>query len=299
MSDRTIAVSGSSGLVGSALLKHLGESRVVRLVRAREAPVPGTVAWDPARGALETGRLNGCDAVVHLAGEPIAARRWSAQVKERIRRSRTEGTRLLAGALTRIAHPPRVFVSASAIGIYGDRGDEILDEGSPAGRGFLAEVAEAWEAAAQRAASAGIRVVSLRLGIVLSDRGGALRKMITPFRLGAGGTLGSGRQWMSWVHIADVVGAIRMALEREDLSGPVNVVSPAPVRNADFTRALAHAVHRPAIFPVPAFALRLALGEMADALLLSSQRVVPARLQGAGYSFQFPTLEGALSDLLG
>ena len=299
MSARTIAVSGSSGLVGRALLKDLGEKRVLRLVRARGEGGPGALVWDPARGALETGRLNGCEAVVHLAGEPIGSRRWSAPVKDRIRRSRTEGTRLLAGALARIAHPPRVLVSASAIGIYGDRGDEVLDEASPAGSGFLPEVAEAWEAAAQRAAAAGIRVVSLRFGIILSARGGALRRMLTPFRLGGGGPLGSGRQWMSWVHVADVVGAIRMALERDDLSGPINVVSPAPVRNAEFSHALGHVLHRPSFLRAPAFALRLALGEMADALLLSSQRVIPARLQAAGYQFRFPSLDAALADLLG
>jgi uncharacterized protein len=298
----TIAVSGSSGLVGTALLQELRGARVQRIVRSREGSrddANGQVVWDPQRGSIDAARLNQCDVVVHLAGEPIAARRWNPKVKQRILRSRVDGTRLLARTVTRLAHPPRVLVSASAIGFYGDRGDEILTEDSSPGTGYLPEVARAWEEEAARAASAGIRVVVLRFGIILSAEGGALKKMLTPFRLGAGGPLGSGRQWMSWVHISDVAGVIRRAIEGGSLAGPVNVVAPEPVRNDDFARALGRALHRPAALRAPAFALRLALGEMADALLLSSQRVAPQRLLADGYPFRFSSLESALADLLG
>jgi uncharacterized protein (TIGR01777 family) len=298
----TIAVSGSSGLVGTALLQELRGARVQRIVRSRAGSrddANGLVVWDPQRGSIDAARLNQCDVVVHLAGEPIAARRWNPKVKQRILRSRVDGTRLLARTVTRLAHPPRVLVSASAIGFYGDRGDEILTEDSSPGTGYLPEVARAWEEEAARAASAGIRVVVLRFGIILSAEGGALKKMLTPFRLGAGGPLGSGRQWMSWVHISDVAGVIRRAIEGGSLAGPVNVVAPEPVRNDDFARALGRALHRPAALRAPAFALRLALGEMADALLLSSQRVAPQRLLADGYPFRFSSLESALADLLG
>lgn len=298
----SIAVSGSTGLVGTALLRELTGARILRLVRSRDGSGgygSDEVGWDPQRASIDAARLNHCDAVVHLAGEPIAARRWSPKVKQQILRSRVDGTRLLARTLTRLAHRPRVLVSASAIGFYGDRGDEILTEDSPPGTGYLPEVARAWEDETARAASAGIRVVVLRFGIILSADGGALKRMLTPFRLGAGGPLGPGRQWMSWVHIADVAGVIRRAIERESLAGPVNVVAPEPVRNEDFTRALGRALHRPAVLRAPAFALRLALGEMADALLLSSQRVAPGRLQADGYPFRFSSLDAALGDLLG
>lgn len=276
-----------------------GATSVLSLTRSPRNANGRSIAWDPARSSIDAARLDGCHAVVHLAGEPIAARRWSPRVKERILRSRVDGTSLIARTLARLARPPRVFVSASAIGIYGDRGDEVLLEDSPPGHGFLPDVAAAWEAEAVRAEAAGVRVVVLRFGIVLSTGGGALRKMLTPFRLGAGGPLGSGRQWMSWVHIADVVGAIRHALGSPGLRGPVNVVAPDPVRNTEFSRALGRALRRPAVLPVPAIALRLALGEMADALLLSSQRVVPGRLQSDGYAFRFSTIDAALADLLG
>ncbi|MGH9869977.1 MAG: TIGR01777 family oxidoreductase [Candidatus Polarisedimenticolia bacterium] len=293
-----LVVSGSTGLVGTALAEALGPGSILGLSRSRR-PGRDAALWDPARGFIETGRLEGCQGVVHLAGESIAARRWTPAVKQSIRASRVEGTGLLVSALRGLSRPPRVLVSASAIGFYGDRGDEPLEESSPPGSGFLPDVAVAWEAEAARAGEAGIRVVCLRFGIILAARGGALAKMLPPFRLGLGGRLGSGRQWMSWVHVLDVVGAIRLALARDDLSGPVNVVAPAPVRNADFARALGRALGRPAVLPAPALALRAVLGEMADALLLSGQKVLPARLTGAGYLFRHPDLDGALNDLVG
>jgi len=297
MGPGRLVVSGSTGLVGTALAEALGPGSFLSLGRSRRAG-SDAVRWDPSTGHIEADRLEGCRGVVHLAGESIAARRWTAGVKTSILASRIEGTRLLVSALRRLAAPPRVLVSASAVGYYGDRGDEPLDESSPPGSGFLPEVAVAWEAEAARAGEAGIRVVCLRFGIILSTRGGALAKMLTPFRLGLGGRLGTGRQWMPWVHVADAVGAIRLALAHDDLSGPVNVVAPAPVRNADFARALGRALGRPAVLPAPAVALRVVMGEMAEALLLSGQNVTPARLMRAGYLFRHPDLDGALRDLL-
>lgn len=298
MESRRIAVSGAGGLVGSALLAELPGATVLRLARPG-TPGSGTVLWDWRGGRFDAARLEGCDAVVHLAGEPIASRRWSASQKEKILSSRVLGTRVLVDGLAGLSRPPRVLVSASAVGFYGSRGDEELTETSPPGRDFLAEVVKGWEGETMRATGAGIRAVCLRFGMILSARGGALAKMLTPFRLGAGGRLGDGRQWMSWIHISDVVAAIRLAMDRDELEGPLNTVAPEPVRNADFTRTLGRVLRRPALLPAPRFALRLALGEMADALLLSSQRALPARLRQAGHVFRFPTLEPALRDLLG
>ncbi|HZI95439.1 MAG TPA: TIGR01777 family oxidoreductase [Patescibacteria group bacterium] len=294
----TVAVSGGRGLVGSALTEALAGARVVRLARPGSGN-GNSVLFDPKGGSIDAVRLEGCDAVVHLAGEPIAAGRWNASRKEKILHSRVEGTRLLVDGLSRIARRPRVLVCASAIGYYGNRADEELKESSSPGDDFLAKVVRQWEAEAGRAASLGIRVVTLRLGIVLSAKGGALARMLTPFKLGLGGRLGDGRQWMSWIHIEDLVRVILFALQNEALSGPVNAVAPEPARNADFTVALAGALHRPALMPAPAFALRLALGEMADALLLSSARVVPGRLAEAGFAWKFPRLEAALGNLVG
>ncbi len=294
-----IAVSGSGGLIGSALVPSLagGGHRVSRLVRGL-APGADAIRWDPARGVRDAALLEALDGVVHLAGENIAAGRWTPRRKAEIRRSRVEGTRRLCEALARLVKRPKVLVSTSAIGYYGDRGDQVLQEDSPAGNDFLAGVCREWEAATEPATGAGIRVVHLRFGVVLSPAGGALRKMLTPFRMGVGGRIGSGRQFMSWIALDDVVGAIQHALATEALAGVVNAVAPSPVTNAEFTRVLAHVLRRPALFPVPAFGLRLAFGEMADALLLSSQRVVPARLQASGFTFRFPELEGALLHLL-
>jgi uncharacterized protein (TIGR01777 family) len=238
------------------------------------------------------------DAVVHLAGENIAGGRWTAARKEEIRRSRVEGTRRLSESLARLTRRPKVLVSASAVGFYGNRGDEILKEDIAPGSDFLAQVCRDWEAATDPASRAGIRVVHLRSGMILSPVGGALKKMLLPFKLGAGGRIGSGTQYVSWIAIDDTIGVIHHAIVTESLQGPVNGVAPTPVSNAEFTRTLARVLSRPAIAPMPAFAARLAFGEMADALLLASQRVMPTRLQATGYQFRYPELERALRHLL-
>lgn len=297
----SIGITGSSGLVGSALIPFLrtGGHELVRIVRARGTPPPFHVAWDPAAGRLDPEALAGLDAVVHLAGENIAGGRWTAARRAAIRDSRVQGTALLARTLAAMKDPPRVLVCASAIGLYGDRGDELLDEDAAPGTGFLPEVCREWEAAADAARAAGIRVVHARLGVVLSPRGGALAKMLTPFRLGLGGRLGHGRQWMSWVSIEDVIGALHHAIVDESVEGALNVVAPQPVTNGQFSAALGAALGRPAIAPVPAFALRALAGQLADDLLLSSTRVQPAALAEAGYVFRQPELLSALRLLLG
>jgi hypothetical protein len=287
-----ILVSGVSGPIGAALLPALMERgyQVVRLVRRAHAG-EGQIAWDPAQ-PLRPQSVAGFEAVVHLAGESVVGR-WTEAKKRRIRESRVQGTRHLAEALAEASLRPRVLVSASAIGYYGDRGDEVLTEDSPPGKGFLPEVCGGWERAVEPAQRAGIRTVQLRIGIVLSRHGGALQKMLTPFRLGVGGILGNGRQWWSWIDVRDLVGAIDFALN-STLLGPVNLVSPRPVSNAEFTKTLAGVVSRPAILPMPAFAARLVFGQMADELLLASQRVEPAKLIAGGYSFRHADLETAL-----
>ena len=291
-----IAVTGSTGLVGAALGARLAASgsSILRLVRQQNVNSLQELYWDPQTGFITPERLSGTAAVVHLAGESIAAGRWTDDRKQRIRSSRVDGTRTLATALARLEQPPRVLVCASAVGFYGDRGDELLDESSPPGTGFLADVCREWEAAAAPAAEAGIRVVHARFGVVLSRNGGALRKMLLPFKLGIGGKVGSGRQYWSWIHQDDVIGAILHSIAHEELSGPVNVVGPHPATNAEFTQVLGRVLHRPTIFPLPAFAARLALGEMADELLLSSARVLPRKLQEAGYVFAHSDLDAAL-----
>lgn len=296
-----ILVTGSSGLVGSALVPSLKQEghTVTRLVRSAPAAGEKAVTWDPEKGQLSAAALDGMDAVVHLAGENIAAGRWNAERKARIRDSRVKGTRLLSDTLARLERPPRVLVSASAIGYYGSRGDEVLTEESHLGGGFLAEVCRDWEEAATPAARHGIRVVLLRYGVIFSGHGGALAKMLMPFRLGLGGRIGDGRQYVSWLALDDAVGAVHHALATEALAGPVNAVAPHPVTNAEFTRILGRVLGRPTVFPMPAFAARLAFGEMADELLLASQRVKPARLLDTNYPFRFPDLEGALRHLLG
>jgi len=295
-----VLITGSSGLIGSALSAFLtsGGHGVRRLVR-RAPSAPGEHAWDPERGELDADALEGVDAVVHLAGENIAARRWSADQKARLRSSRVRGTELVAGAVAARGASAPALVCASATGFYGDRGDELLDETSAPGAGFLAELCGDWEAAARPAAEAGARVCHLRFGVVLSPKGGALAKMLTPFRLGVGGRLGSGRQYMSWIALDDAVAALHHALTHDAVSGPLNAVAPNPVTNAEYTRVLARVLKRPAVFPVPAFAARLAFGELADALLLSSQRVAPAALEASGFRFDYPELEGALRHVLG
>jgi len=293
-----VLVTGVSGPIGAALLPSLEQTgaEVVRLVRG-PAKNASQISWDPlAPPAPES--VSGFDIVIHLAGESVVGR-WTAEKKKRIRESRVLGTQHLAKALSETKVKPRLFVCASAIGIYGDHGDETLTEDSPRGGGFLADVGHDWEAAGWVAADAGIRTVNLRIGLVLSSQGGALKKMLTPFKLGLGGRMGSGRQWWSWIHVDDIVGAIHHVIQSESLSGPVNLVAPDPVTNAEFTRVLARVLHRPALLPVPAFAAGLAFGEMASELMLSSQRVSPRKLEQSGYVFRFENLGNALEDLVG
>ena len=294
-----VLVSGSHGLVGRALIKSLlnrGET-VSRLVR--EAPAGSNdIEWHPNQDQIYAGRLNGFDAVVHLAGESIATGRWSSEKKTRIRESRIKGTQLLSGALAQASHPPRVFVSASAIGFYGNRGDEVLTEQSAAGNDFLAGVCKEWEQSAELAAEKGIRLVKARFGIILDKEGRALAKMLPPLRIGIGGRIGDGKQWRSWIALADGVGALELVIENQALAGPVNFVAPNPVTNATFTSALGRVLGRPTFLPVPAFGARLAFGEMADALLLSSQRVEPKRLNETGFRFRYSNLNDALSEIL-
>ncbi len=299
----SVAVTGSTGLVGAALTVALarGGHRVVRLVRsgtATQAPGEHTVRWDPDRGTIDAAGLEGVDAVVHLAGESIASGRWTAAKRRRIRDSRVGATRVLAEALAGLERPPATLVAASAVGYYGDRGDEVLREESPPGGGFLADVCREWEAAAAPAARRGLRVVHMRIGMVLAATGGALAALLPPFRLGLGGPVGSGRQWMSWISLDDLVRAILHALATASLAGPINAVAPAPVTNREFARTLGRVLRRPAVLPLPAGAARLLLGRMADELLLASARVVPARLEAAGFTFGDATLERALRRLL-
>jgi len=321
-----ILVSGASGLIGSALSSRLAAAghAVVSLRRGASSGTGDaqTVYWDPEGDQLDPAKLLGYDAVVHLAGENIAKGRWTAEKKHRIRRSRVHSTQLLSTALAELARSsgsatggpsaatvaaehasppaavPRCFLSASAVGIYGDRGDEVLDEDSPPGQGFLAEVCQQWEAATAPAAQSGVRVVCLRFGVVLARHGGALATMLKLFRWGLGGRLGSGRQYVSWITLEDAIGAILHLLENQSLHGPVNVVAPRPVTNRQFTAALATALRRPAILPVPAIALRIMLGEMANQLLLASARAVPRRLAESGYRLADPELLPALQRIL-
>lgn len=296
-----IAVTGSSGLLGSALVSFLagGGHRLTRLVRSPATAGAAEIEWHPQAGRLEPNSLEGLDGFVHLAGENIAGGRWTARQKARIRDSRINSTRLLSETLATLSRPPKVLVCASAVGFYGDRGADLMSEDSPAGSGFLAEVCAAWEAASQPARDAGIRTVLLRIGVVLSPAGGALARMLLPFRLGAGGVIGSGDQYWSWIGLDDVIGAIHHALIHDGLEGAVNAVAPQPVTNRVFTTTLGTVLGRPTFVPLPGFAARLALGEMADALLLASTRVEPARLLASGYSFRQPELEGALRHCLG
>jgi uncharacterized protein (TIGR01777 family) len=292
-----VLVSGGTGLIGEALIPELeaGGHRVRRL--SREPRSEGDIRWDPDAGIIE-GDLAGTDAVIHLAGESIAEGRWTQEKKRRILESRKKGTRLLAEKVAALPEPPSVMVSASATGYYGNRGNELLDEESEPGTLFLSKVCQEWEAAAEPAREAGIRVVHPRFGIVLSTEGGALGTTLPIFKLGGGGKIGSGRQYWSWVAFDDVVGAIIHAMKRDGLSGPVNVVAPDPPTNAEYTKVLGRVLGRPTFFAVPAPTLRVAIGGMADDLLLASARVEPARLEETGYEYRHPELEGALRYLL-
>lgn len=293
-----IAISGASGFLGSHLATILRKQGDEVLALVRHRPAGGEIGWDPAAGTMEREKLDAVDAVFHLAGANIATR-WTDGAKRTIRESRVRGTSLLASGLAGLARKPRVLISVSAVGIYGDRGDEILTEHSAPGAGFLAEVAQAWEAAAQPARDAGIRVAHPRFGIILSADGGALVKMLPPFRLGLGGKLGSGMQWMSWVALDDVLSGLLHILRSDELRGPVNLVAPEPVRNHEFTRILAEELHRPALFTVPRAALYLRFGrEMVNEVLIGSARVRPERLSESGFSFQYPALRAALAHVL-
>lgn len=292
-----VAMTGASGLIGTMLRKSLGEAghRVTALVR--RPPAPGEIRWDPAGNGLDPASLRGVDAVVHLAGENLAEGRWSEDRKRKILESRKLGTRLLAEAMARAPERPRTLVSASAIGYYGERGEEELTEASLPGAGFLPEVCIAWEAATAPAADAGIRVVRVRTGLLLTPAGGLLQRILLPFRLFVGGQLGDGRQWMSWISAVDLLRVYRQALE-SDLSGPVNAVAPGAVRNEEFTRVLAKVLHRPAVLVVPKTALRVVYGEMADEAILASIHALPSVLQASGFQFEYPRLKPALEHLL-
>ena len=291
----TVAVTGATGLIGTALVTRLRASgyAVRRLLRSPKGAGPGDVVWDPAKGAPPRAALDGADAIVHLAGEPVA-HRWTAERKRAIRESRVRSTELLAQAVRALDRKPRVLLAGSAVGYYGDRSDELLDETSAPGNDFLARTCVDWEYATAPAADAGVRVVLLRTGVVLSPRGGALARLLPIFRLGGGGPIGSGKQWLSWIGLDDHVRAMLHALVTESMRGPANLTAPNPVTNADFATTLGRVLTRPALVPVPAFALELLYGEMARATLLAGQRAVPKTLMASGFDFAQPTLEGAL-----
>lgn len=294
-----VAITGASGLIGSALTEALRAAGHRPIAITRATPGPDAIGWDPSAGAIDAGGLEGLDAVVHLAGAGVGDHRWTDAYKREIKESRQQGTTLLATTLAGLDHPPAVLVSGSAIGYYGDRGDQELTESSGSGTGFLPEVCIVWEAATKPAEDAGIRVARIRTGIVLTPRGGALRKQLPLFRFGLGGRFGDGRQWQSWISLDDEVGAIVHLLDA-DVAGPVNLTAPNPVRNAEFTTTLGAVMGRPTFLPTPSFGPRLVLGkELAQALLHDSARVMPSALLASGYEFAQPDLEGALRTMLG
>lgn len=291
-----IVLGGASGMIGSylkELLRQRGDD-VYALVRPQSAPAMNSISWCPAEGALNAAQLEGFGAVIHLGGTNVAGGPWTEKRKKAIRDSRIDSTKLLAEKLASLKDPPKVFVCASAIGIYGDRGDTLLDESSEPGSGFLEDVAKDWEAACEPAMQAGIRVVNVRIGIVLAQDGGALEKMLTPFKMGIGGKVGNGQQYMSWISLEDVVQSIIFCVDTASLKGPVNLVAPNPVTNEAFTKALGKVVHRPTILPVPRFAIKTLFGEMGDTLLLGSTRVEPKKLREAGYRFRHVNPENAI-----
>ena len=295
-----ILVSGSHGLVGKALIDSLTTDghEVLKLVRSKRAFGAPEIEWQPNQGQLDAGHLEGFDVVVHLAGESIASGRWTDDKKRAIRESRVKGTTLLSETIARLSRPPAAFICASAIGYYGNRGDELLTEKSAPGKDFLASVCVEWEKATKPAMEKGIRTIQARFGVILDTDGGALSQMLTPFRMGIGGRVGSGRQWMSWIALEDVVNGLKFLIAAKQVEGPANFVAPNPVTNAEFTKTLGRVLSRPTLIPVPAFAARLVFGELADALLLSSQRVEPGVLEDKGFLFSWPTLEPALQHML-
>ncbi len=294
-----VAITGSTGLVGTALAERLREAGHEVLPVVRGDPADPAAMWDPAAGWVRDGALEGAEALVHLAGASIGEGRWSASRKQLLRSSRIQATHLLVDHLATLESGPRVVIGASAIGFYGDRGDEELTEDASGGEGFLAELVRDWERETLRAAEQGARAVALRTGLVLAGHGGVLRRMLLPFRMGVGGRLGSGRQWMSWISLDDLVNVISFALVREELSGAVNAVAPEAVTNREFTSVLGRVLRRPTLLPTPGFGLRLLFGEQANELLLSGQHVIPRRLLDAGYQFKHRELEPALRDALG
>ena len=294
-----IAIAGSSGLVGSALIPILQSdgNQITRLVRS--SPKPGEIEWHPNQDEVNPQRLEGFETIINLAGENIAGGRWTDEQKRKIRVSRINGTHLLSESIAKMTSKPGAFICASATGIYGDRDDETLDEQSESGGGFLAGVCREWEQATEPASKAGVRVVNLRMGPILAREGGMLSKLLTPFKMGMGGKVGSGKQYISWVALDDAVNAIKLAIDDKSIQGPINIVSPNPVTNEEFTKTLGHVLNRPTALAMPAFAARLAFGEMADEMLLASQKVLPNRLSQAGFQFQYPTLESAMRKYVG
>jgi uncharacterized protein (TIGR01777 family) len=294
-----IAIAGASGLIGSAFINSVEEdgAEVTRLVRS--SPKAGEIEWHPNQDAIDPEKLKGFDAIINLAGENVAEGRWTDEKKKKIHDSRVNGTHLISEAIAKLDPKPRTFLCASATGFYGDRPDETVTEQSDSGGGFLAGVCREWEKATEPASNAGVRVVNLRFGPVLAAHGGMMEKMLTPFKMGLGGKIGSGKQYISWVAIDDVVGAMKLALKGEAVRGPLNVVSPNPVTNEEFTKALGDALSRPTMMAVPAFAARLAFGEMADEMLLASQRVLPKKLNDAGFQFEYANLNAALRKYIG
>jgi uncharacterized protein len=294
-----ILIAGASGLVGSALGSNLKAEGAEVTPLVRSAAKHGEIEWHPDRGSIDGPALEGFDAVINLAGDGIANGRWTEEKKRRIIDSRVKGTRLLSETMANLARKPKTFINASAVGFYGSRGNQLLDEESGPGEGFLAGVCRQWESATARAEQADIRVVKLRLGVILTKDGGIMGSMVAPFKLGLGGKVGSGEQVISWVAMDDVVAAISFILQDESLRGPINVVAPQPVTNEEFTKTLGRVLSRPTFMTMPAFAARLAFGEMADEMMLSSTRVAPKVLNDAGFKFQFPELEGAVRAMLG
>ena len=292
-----VCLTGASGLLGKELTSVAASQgiEVIPLVRSKSQE---GIFWDPVQGEIDSDSMNGCDAIIHLAGENISTGRWNDSKKQKIRSSRVDGTKLIASTAAKLQSQPSTLISASAIGFYGNRGDDIMTEESSVGSGFLADVCHDWELANKDAWEAGVRVAQMRIGVILSTKGGALHKMLPPFKMGVGGKIGSGAQYMSWIAIDDVVGAILHVLNNSSVHGAVNTVAPNPVTNLQFTKSLGRAIKRPTIFPMPAFAAKLVFGEMANDLLLSSTRVVPERLKQSGYEFQFPELDSAFSHLL-